>query len=209
MLGQNATSKCNSLIYNAIMWTCFLLFLPSTSLAFGATSELQAVFKNITSMKAGFVQATVPAGKSDSAAIRNSGYMTFVSPNKIRWESSNSTFVSDGSFTKTISPGKKAAKAKLDYWTIANPVMVLISSWYALDEFFWVKKFYAESKGDDVMFGIKPRDRVMTNYDGIKLRFQGGKLTEMYIMEKSGQKSAIKFNNIKNNAPVGEKIFAT
>lgn len=158
-------------------------------------------------MQASFEQFVV--NKTGEEGQKQSyGNVALVKPGKFRWQiegptkqliiaNKNQLWIYDEDLAQVT-------KRKIDYSQPGNPAILLSGSVETLEKTFRIEKL--KMLGVGIWFELRPKS---TNnaYEWIKLHFVNGQIIAMYISDNLGQHSEIRFENIKANIDLVDKLF--
>lgn len=178
---------------------CFIiLIIPAVSFAVTPATRLGELLSGIHSMRADFVQMI--ANANAASGQRTVGKMLLLRPGKFRWEivkPGQQLIIADGKniwiYDKDLA---QVTKKKIDYTQPNNPALLLSGSVSDLQKEFNVTNVNRQNSGERFLLKPKSRDAM---FQQIELSFLNGKLNELVMVDNLGQKSLIKFVNIKIN----------
>jgi chaperone LolA len=171
----------------------------SASFAERSAEELQSLFQQMQSIQGNFTQKLM----GDQSVIQAStGEMQIQKPNKFRWQITSPNpqlILGDGKklwiYDKDLAQVTvKAMQGNLD----KTPAALLSGSDRVLAE------YSIEHRNN--WFILTPKTK-KSDYEWIKIQFQGHTITAMLLKDKLGQTSQLKFSNIKMNTSLDKNLF--
>ncbi|MCK4870586.1 MAG: outer membrane lipoprotein chaperone LolA [Gammaproteobacteria bacterium] len=186
---------------------CFIiLIIPVVSFAITPAARLGELLSGIHSMQADFVQMIASANAVSGQ--RTVGKMLLLRPGKFRWEivkPGQQLIIADGKnvwiYDKDLA---QVTKKKIDYTQPNNPALLLSGSASDLQKEFNVTSVNHQNGTERFLLKPKSRDAM---FQQIELSFLNGKLNELVMVDNLGQKSLIKFANIKINLYLPISVF--
>ena len=171
-----------------------------------AASRLNQVLLGLSSMQADFAQQTSD-GKG-RVLQSQTGTMSVKRPGLFRWETlkpSNQLVTTNGNVRWIYDPElMQATKQQLDTQVGNTPALLLSGDPRKLNESFVISEEQG-GKGEQV-FLLKPRAKDAL-FDHLKVRFKGTQLLQMALADSLGQKTDIRFLNVKVNPSLSAKLF--
>lgn len=135
------------------------------------------------------------------------GEMWLSRPGMLRWEVEapySQTVVSDGEDVYMYDPDlEQVTVQEMDDRVTHTPALLLSGSANDLTESYEV--FYEQEGGEDV-FTLVPTS-ADTLFEELSMVFEGETLTELWMMDSTGQRTAITFSNITLNGDIAPDIF--
>lgn len=135
------------------------------------------------------------------------GEMWLSRPGMLRWEVEapySQTVVSDGSDVYMYDPDLEQVTVQaMDDRVTHTPALLLSGSVNELTESYEV--FYEQENGDDV-FTLVPIS-ADTLFEELSMVFDNETLTELWMMDSTGQRTAITFSNITRNGNIDRSMF--
>jgi len=187
------------------IFTSLLTFFL-VSLAWAATpgQELQKILNSVETIQANFTQKNYAGSKSGNKVIRSSqGTLAIKKPGKFRWDitsPSKVSMISNGKLVWIYDKNlKQATVKKVSKNSDTSPVMVLSNRIRLLGNYFhvWQKNgwYYLNPKyGND-------------DLKQVQLKFNGNRLSKMWIFDKLGQRSYLQFSNVRINQKLADGQF--
>lgn len=135
------------------------------------------------------------------------GEMWLSRPGMLRWEVDapySQTVVSNGEEVFLFDPDLEQVTVQgLDNRVTYTPALLLSGSADELTDSFDV--FYQEEDGDDIftLIPVSPD----TLFEELSMTFDGETLTELWMTDSTGQRTAIRFSAISQNAPIDDARF--
>lgn len=171
-----------------------------------AAARLSTVLGSISSMQADFSQQTAD-GRGNAQATQK-GNMSVKRPGMFRWE------VTSPSPQMVMTTGKvlwiydpelmQATSQKLDDQVGNTPALLLSGDPRKLNEAFEVSE---EKVGEgEQAFVLKPKGKDAL-FENLRVRFKGGELLQMQLVDTLGQKTDIRFSNIRLNPALPASRF--
>jgi outer membrane lipoprotein carrier protein len=134
--------------------------------------------------------------------------MSVKRPGLFRWETlkpSNQLVTTNGNVLWIYDPDlMQATKQQLDTQVGNTPALLLSGDPRKLNESFVISEEQG-GKGEQV-FLLKPRSKDAL-FDHLKVRFKGAQLLQMTLADSLGQKTDIRFLNVKVNPSLKGKLF--
>ena len=135
------------------------------------------------------------------------GEMWLSRPGMLRWEVEapySQTVVSDGDDVYMYDPDlEQVTVQEMDDRVTHTPALLLSGSVDDLTESYEV--FYEQDGGEDV-FTLVPIS-ADTLFEELSMVFDADTLTELWMMDSTGQRTAITFSNITLNGEIAEDMF--
>ncbi|HAA46020.1 MAG: outer-membrane lipoprotein carrier protein [Halomonas sp. 54_146] len=135
------------------------------------------------------------------------GEMWLSRPGLLRWEVDapySQTVVSDGDDVYMYDPDLEQVTVQaMDDRVTHTPALLLSGSVSELTESYEV--FYEQDGGDDV-FTLVPIS-ADTLFEELSMVFDNETLTELWMMDSTGQRTAITFSNITSNGNIDRSMF--
>lgn len=185
----------------------FSLMFFCSSWADAASDRLAQLLGNLYSMQANFSQVTTDSGGS-RILQKGTGQMALQRPGKFYWSSVTPTkqiLIADGNYVWVYDVDlAQATRQKLSELKSTNPASLLSGTTEALQQRFNVTQIKRSNGGE--WFELRPKAKGDL-FEWIQLHFQNNTLTEMQLSDNLGQKSVLKFSNIKTNAPLDSNLF--
>ncbi len=181
----------------------FIITMFFTSVATAATpgQQLQKLLNNTQSLTANFIQKNYGANGKVLQNLR--GHFAMEKPGKFLWvitKPSEVKMVSNGQLLWIYQKNlKQVTVKKIDKNKGSSPAMVLSNRIRLLTNYFTVWK-----KGS--WFYLSPRYS-NDELKQVQLSFNKAKLNGMWILDKLGQKSYIRFSNVKLNRNLSDTQF--
>jgi outer membrane lipoprotein carrier protein len=135
------------------------------------------------------------------------GEMWLSRPGMLRWEVDapySQAVVSNGEEVFLFDPDLEQVTVQgLDNRVTYTPALLLSGSADELTDSFDV--FYAQEDGDDIftLIPVSPD----TLFEELSMTFNGETLTELWMTDSTGQRTAIRFSAISQNAPIDDARF--
>ncbi|CEP37020.1 MULTISPECIES: outer membrane lipoprotein chaperone LolA [Halomonadaceae] len=135
------------------------------------------------------------------------GQMWLSRPGMLRWEVEapySQTVVSDGEDVYMYDPDlEQVTVQEMDDRVTHTPALLLSGSVDDLAESYEV--FYEQDEGDDV-FTLVPIS-ADTLFEELSMVFEGEELSELWMMDSTGQRTSITFSNITLNGDIAPDMF--
>lgn len=135
------------------------------------------------------------------------GEMWLSRPGMLRWEVDapySQTVVSDGDDVYLYDPDlEQVTVQEMDDRVTHTPALLLSGSVDDLTQSYEV--FYEQDGGEDV-FTLVPVS-ADTLFEELSMIFDGDTLSELWMMDSTGQRTAITFSNITNNGYINPDVF--
>ncbi|MGY2461530.1 outer membrane lipoprotein carrier protein LolA [Vreelandella sulfidaeris] len=135
------------------------------------------------------------------------GEMWLSRPGLLRWEVEapySQTVVSDGDDVYLYDPDLEQVTVQaMDERVTHTPALLLSGSVDELTDSYEV--FYEQDGGEDV-FTLVPIS-VDTLFEELSMVFDEDSLTELWMMDSTGQRTAITFSNITSNSNIDQSMF--
>ena len=198
--------KIYSLLY--VLSLSALLSAPVTSIAATSASEkLGQLLANLHTAQSSFEQAVLD---NNGGTLQSSkGKMALQRPGKFRWETIEPTkqlLIADGKYVwiydtdlKQVTRKKQNAKSQV------TPAMLLSDSTPTLLNSFNVKLLATQNRNEN-WFQLTPKSQD-TLFQSTTLVFQNNELRIMQIVSTVGQRTVLRFSQVKNNQPLSAKLF--
>lgn len=179
------------------------LILLSVSITWAATpsQQLQKILNSVSSVQANFTQKDYAGNKR---VIRSSrGTLAIMKPGKFRWNitsPSKVSMISNGKLLWVYDQNlKQVTVKKVNKNQGSSPAMVLSNRVRLLGNYFrvWKKKGW---------YYLNPKYR-NDELKQVQLKFNGNRLSQMWILDKLGQKSYLKFSNVRINRKLSNSQF--
>lgn len=179
----------------------FIFAVINLSWAVTAGQELQDLLNSVHSMKANFSQKNY-SGKNTSARSLI-GTMAILKPGRFRWDittPSQVSMISNGKllwiYDKNLA---QVTIKKINQNEGSSPAMVLSNRIRLLANYFTVWK-------KNGWFYLNPKYK-NDELKQVQLKFDGNRLEKMWIIDKLGQRSYLKFNNVQINQAINSSQF--
>lgn len=183
------------------------LLLPTCVFAdAAATAALIKILSGVNSMQADFVQLTQD-GKGRAQPVQ-SGKMAVKRPGHFRWQ------VEKPSPQMVLTSGKtlwiydpelmQATKQKLDAQVGNTPALLLSGDPRQLNDAFVITQ--GAGRVTEQVFVLKPREKEAL-FESLQVRFVGNQLQQMLLVDSLGQKTDIRFSQIKVNPTLAAAQF--
>lgn len=183
-----------------------MIIASAAQAADDAAERLNKVLLSLTSMQADFLQQTTD-GKGRTLQSQ-SGKMSVKRPGLFRWETlkpSSQTVTTNGRVLWIYDPELlQATKQKLDKQVGNTPALLLSGDPRKLNESFVISAEQGD-KGEQV-FLLTPRGKDAL-FDNLRVRFKGSQLLQMALADSLGQKTDIRFLNVKVNPSLPSSLF--
>lgn len=172
-----------------------------------AADKLNGILQGITSMQAQFSQQTYDARGQSLHAL--SGEMQVKRPGFFRWETktpSPQLIVASGARVSIYDPElEQLTIQKLDTQVGNTPAMLLSGDPKKLDDAFTVSE--ETGSGGDTVFALRPKAKDAL-FDTLRVSFKGKELTGMNLKDSLGQKTEIRFTQVKVNPSISNAVFS-
>ncbi|QQD19993.1 outer membrane lipoprotein chaperone LolA [Spongiibacter nanhainus] len=191
-------------MYRMIAATLLSLLALTSAHADSAAEQLHTQLADLNSLEAQFQQQVKD---SDGELVQEStGTLALQRPNRLRWESQSPyhyLLVSDG---KTLwrydADLEQLNEEPFDSQLAQAPAMILSASREQLDAQFNIE---LQQRGSTRDYILQPQDEQM--YRQLVLRFEGGKLTAMELIDNLEQYTHIEFIEPQYNPSLKDALF--
>jgi outer membrane lipoprotein carrier protein len=179
--------------------------LQTAQAADDAAAQLTKILSGISSMQASFTQQTLDAKGNAQPVL--TGKMSVKRPGLFRWEvlkPSPQTIVSSGNVMWIYDPElEQATKQKLDAQAGNTPALLLSGDPRKLNEAFVIT---VEPGSEAKVYLLKPRgtDALFNN---LRVYFKGNELSRMELADSLGQKTDIRFKDVRMNPVLAASVF--
>lgn len=181
------------------------LVVAPQALANEAAERLTERLEPLETYEAGFEQQILDS--SGERLQQAQGEMWLSRPGLLRWEVEapySQTVVSDGDDVYLFDPDlEQVTVQSLDRRVTYTPALLLSGSAGQLTDNFEVSS--ERQNGDDV-FTLIP-DSPDTLFETLSMTFDEDTLTELWMTDSTGQRTAISFSDIRQNAPIDDARF--
>lgn len=181
------------------------LVVAPQALANEAAERLTERLEPLETYEAGFEQQILDS--SGERLQQAQGEMWLSRPGLLRWEVEapySQTVVSDGDDVYLFDPDlEQVTVQSLDRRVTYTPALLLSGSAGQLTDNFDVSS--ERQNGDDV-FTLIP-DSPDTLFETLSMTFEDDTLTELWMTDSTGQRTAISFSDIRQNAPIDDARF--
>lgn len=181
------------------------LVVTPQALANEAAERLTERLEPLETYEAGFEQQILDS--SGERLQQAQGEMWLSRPGLLRWEVEapySQTVVSDGDDVYLFDPDlEQVTVQSLDRRVTYTPALLLSGSAGQLTDNFDVSS--ERQNGDDV-FTLIP-DSPDTLFETLSMTFDDDTLTELWMTDSTGQRTAISFSDIRQNAPIDDARF--
>ncbi|WP_017429891.1 outer membrane lipoprotein chaperone LolA [Vreelandella jeotgali] len=181
------------------------LVVAPQALANEAAERLTERLEPLETYEAGFEQQILDS--SGERLQQAQGEMWLSRPGLLRWEVEapySQTVVSDGDDVYLFDPDlEQVTVQSLDRRVTYTPALLLSGSAGQLTDNFEVSS--ERQNGDDV-FTLIP-DSPDTLFETLSMTFDDDTLTELWMTDSTGQRTAISFSDIRQNAPIDDARF--
>lgn len=181
------------------------LVVAPQALANEAAERLTERLEPLETYEAGFEQQILDS--SGERLQQAQGEMWLSRPGLLRWEVEapySQTVVSDGDDVYLFDPDlEQVTVQSLDRRVTYTPALLLSGSAGQLTDNFDVSS--ERQNGDDV-FTLIP-DSPDTLFETLSMTFDDDTLTELWMTDSTGQRTAISFSDIRQNAPIDDARF--
>lgn len=171
-----------------------------------AAARLNKVLLGLKSMQADFSQQTTD-GKGRVIQAQT-GRMSVKRPGLFRWETlkpSSQLVTTNGNDLWIYDPELlQATKQKLDNQVGNTPALLLSGDPRLLNESFVISE--EQGSASEQVFLLKPRAKDAL-FDHLRVRFKGSQLQQMALADSLGQKTDIRFLNVKVNPALPSSLF--
>lgn len=178
---------------------------PMTAWANEAAERLTERLDPLENYHATFEQQILDGGGERLQSAR--GEMWLSRPGMLRWEVEapySQTVVSDGEDVYLCDPDLEQVTVQaMDDRVTHTPALLLSGSADELTASYDV--FYEQQDGDDV-FTLIPT-LADTLFEELSMVFEGQILTELWMMDSTGQRTAITFSDITRNGSIDRGLF--
>lgn len=186
----------------------FSLLFFCSSWADEASDRLAQLLNNLQSMQADFSQTTTDSGGS-RILQKSTGQMALQRPGKFYWNATTpptkQILIADGTYVWVYDVDlAQATRQKLSDLKSTNPASLLSGTTEALQQRFNVTQIKKSESGE--WFELRPKAKG-DMFEWIQLHFQDNALTEMQLSDNLGQRSVLKFSNIKTNISLDSNLF--
>lgn len=187
-------------VFIFLFFSCFA-FAKSTS----AAAQLGGLLHGFQTYQAKFNQVTLD---SKGAVIQRSyGRVMIRRPGGFRWEADTPTkqiIIVDKKTLWTYDVDlQQATKRSLDTKASINPALLLSGSASNLTNQFNVTLVSGEAH----TFLLKPKHGSDVSFKSVQLRFKGGRLVGMRVVNSLGETSVFSFTHIQLNARLAPRLF--
>ncbi len=200
----------NIAIYRKTIGTIFVLFSCLSTSAFAqapdkavisAKAELQDILSDFSSFQATFSQLITDAEGEELQ--RSSGIISLLTPNKIRWETSEpdeSLLIADGETVWNIDPFvEQVTVMDQKALTASNPLMLLVSD----DSSQWERVSVRKNKSTYTVVSTDPEASISQ----LDLVFVSGGLRSLTSYDRQEQTSLLVFTDVKQNQGIIDSTF--
>ncbi|HSP31620.1 MAG TPA: outer membrane lipoprotein chaperone LolA [Halomonas sp.] len=181
------------------------LTFASPVFADDAAERLTERLDPLESYQAAFEQQILDGSGERLQSAR--GEMWLSRPGMLRWEVEapySQTVVSDGDDVYMYDPDlEQVTVQEMDNRVTHTPALLLSGSVNDLTESYEV--FYEQEEGEDV-FTLVPIS-ADTLFEELSMVFDGDTLTELWMMDSTGQRTAITFSDITSNGNIDQSMF--
>lgn len=183
-----------------------LLLAATPALAADAVTRLADLLGAARTMEASFVQ--VVTGSNGVLVQEARGLMTVARPQLFRWDVRQpfeQLIVADGRQVWVYDPDLAQAVVRPFDQQLADTPALLFSGDAAQVARHFSVTLLGEA-GGTLRFELRPK-RQDALFESLKVSFANGRLSEMYLQDSLGQKTAISFSNVSLNAAVPASRF--
>lgn len=167
-----------------------------------AKVELQDILKDFTSFQANFSQLITDSEGEELQ--RSSGNISLLTPNKIRWETSEpdeSLLIANGETVWNIDPFvEQVTVMEQKAITDSNPLMLLVSD----DNSQWNNVSVSKSENIFRIISLDPDASISQ----LELVFEAGLLSSLKSYDRQEQTSFLVFSHVLQNKDIAEATFA-
>jgi len=177
---------------------CFCLLGLPVWAAGDAAAQLSGLLDRAQTLRGGFTQLTRSASGTQLQEAR--GKMALQRPGMFRWHTDaplEQLLVSNGKTVWLYDPDlEQVTVQQLDERLTHTPALLLSGDVSKISENFIVNR---ESKGDEELsFVLKPKSKDSL-FDNLRLSFRRGLVSEMQLVDGSGQRTSIHFFGVQMN----------
>lgn len=185
----------------------FALWLTSlTCFADDSAKQLLAILTPLQTMQADFQQSILD--KNGRVLEQTSGKMALLRPGKFSWDTqkpAHQLLIADGTKIWLYDESLKQVTVQPQTKKAASPVMLLSDPTSSLIEQFSV--CCAKKSQAQLTFTLTPKDKAAM-FQHAELSFKSGQLNQMQLFDNLGQRTMIKFSQVKTNVPLSPSLFA-
>ncbi len=182
------------------------LAMPLSALASEGAERLTRILEPLETYEASFEQQILDASGDRLQEAR--GRMWLSRPGKFRWEVDapyQQLVVSDGEEVVLYDPDLEQATVQaLDQRVTHTPALLLSGS---ADELTGSYDVTRHQQGSAERFILVPRD-ADTLFEELEMTFRGERLTGLEMLDSTGQRTAIEFDEVRMNPTIDDARFA-
>lgn len=182
-----------------------LLFTTLNCFAEDAAKKLLDILTPLQSMQAHFEQSIVD--KNGRVLEKSVGDLSLLRPGKFRWDTqkpAHQLLIADGKKIWLYDESLKQVTVQPEMNKTASPVMLLSDPTSKLTEQFNIT--FANKDSVQPIFTLSPKNK-SEMFQRIQLFFDSGKLSQMQLSDNLGQKTIIKFTDVKTNTSLNASLF--
>jgi len=182
-----------------------LLIIAMSCFADDASKQLFGILTPLRTMQANFQQSILD--KDGRVLEQTSGKMALLRPGKFRWDTekpSHQLLIADGSKIWLYDESLKQVTVQPQTKKVASPVMLLSDPTMKLMEQFTIQVTGKAKK--PLEFELTPRNKDEM-FQHAALTFTQGQLSKMELFDSLGQKTVIKFTDVKINTTLTSDLF--
>lgn len=181
------------------------LMVSAESVADDAAERLSERLEPLETYHASFEQKILDG--SGERLQEAHGEMWLARPGLLRWEVAApyaQTVVSDGEDVYLYDPDLEQVTVQaVDERVTHTPALLLSGD---IDDLTASYDVYHENSGEDV-FTLVP-STADTLFEELNLMFEGDRLTQLWMTDSTGQRTAIMFSDVRQNADIPDERFA-
>lgn len=182
-----------------------LLLTSFTCFADESAKQLLAILTPLQTIQADFQQSILD--KNGRVLEQSSGKMALMRPGKFSWDTqkpAHQLLIADGAKIWLYDESLKQVTVQPQTKKAASPVMLLSDPTSSLIEQFSV--CCAKKTPAQLTFTLTPKDKAAM-FQHAELSFKVGQLSQMQLFDNLGQRTVIKFSQVKTNIPLNKGLF--
>ncbi len=191
---------------NGVLALLILTLLATTSEANSAREHLDAFYKGIKTMQAGFVQTSFD--ENGKPAQTSEGVFALQRPGKFRFEYTKpyrQLYVADGGKIWNYDPDLEQVIVKSTGSALGDTPALLLSGERPLERDFSITDLKRD--GSDLQWlELRPK-KGESSFKSVRLGFSSRGLRLMEVVDALGQTTRLQFRDIKVNRPLPDKLF--
>jgi outer membrane lipoprotein carrier protein len=189
-----------------IITTLMLFFVTTLCFAEDSAKRLLDILTPLQNMQGQFEQSIVD--KQGRVLEKSTGKISLLRPGKFRWDTekpARQLLIADGTKIWLYDESLKQVTVQPQAKKTASPVMLLSDPTSKLTDQFNI--CCVKETGKQLAFTLSPKNK-SEMFQKIQLIFAEGQLNQMQLSDSLGQKTIIKFTNVKINGSVDARLFA-